>query len=141
MNVQPFEKRYSLVLSHFPADHPTVVSFIREIGRQDKTTGEIYEEIKSLSFLEIIASRFLCSSAHILAECLQTILDGGGEGVVLRKPHSLYHFGRSSSLLKLKVFKFSLKFSFSLYLFVIIIFIFLVSHFFSLVNITIGLTR
>ena len=123
MNVQPFEKRYSLVLSHFPADHPTVVSFIWEIGRQDKTTGEIYEEIKSLSFLEIIASRFLCSSAHILADCLQTILDGGGEGVVLRKPHSLYHFGRSSSLLKLKVFKFSLKFSF-LYIFLLSLFLF-----------------
>lgn len=34
---------------------------------------------------------------------IEGILNHGGEGVVLRKPHSLYESGRSSELLKIKV--------------------------------------
>jgi ATP-dependent DNA ligase len=35
---------------------------------------------------------------------LRGILEKGGEGVMLREPHSLYKAGRSSSLRKFKTF-------------------------------------
>jgi ATP-dependent DNA ligase len=34
---------------------------------------------------------------------LQHIVEGGGEGVILRKPNSIYLPGRSTSLFKFKV--------------------------------------
>ena len=34
---------------------------------------------------------------------LQQVIEGGGEGVILRRPHSLYLPGRSSHLIKFKV--------------------------------------
>ena len=39
---------------------------------------------------------------HLIA-ILQIVLEEGGEGLVLRKPKSIYEQGRSASLLKLKV--------------------------------------
>lgn len=37
---------------------------------------------------------------------VQKIIEDGGEGIILQKGYSLYESGRSSSLLKLKVFTF-----------------------------------
>ena len=53
---------------------------------------------------------------------LHQVVEDGGEGVILRKPNSLYEFGRSSSLLKLKVFCFVL-FCFVLFCFVLFCFV------------------
>ena len=36
---------------------------------------------------------------------VQVVIEGGGEGLVLRKPKSLYENGRSPFLLKIKVSK------------------------------------
>jgi hypothetical protein len=38
-----------------------------------------------------------------LSGLVEGIIEDGGEGVILRKVASLYEFGRSSSLIKLKV--------------------------------------
>eukprot|EP00026_Physarum_polycephalum_P000339 Phypoly_transcript_00339.p1 GENE.Phypoly_transcript_00339~~Phypoly_transcript_00339.p1 ORF type:complete len:1688 (+),score=210.60 Phypoly_transcript_00339:78-5141(+) len=70
----PFERRYALILHHYPGNHPTV----------------------------ILAPRFLCSSVVALTKILRQIVEEGGEGVILRKPRSLYDPGRSTSLVKLK---------------------------------------
>jgi hypothetical protein len=51
----------------------------------------------------IIAPRFLCVTPLLLTNSLQQVVEGGGEGVILRKPLSLYLSGRSASLLKVKV--------------------------------------
>ena len=40
----------------------------------------------------------------MLANALLHVLANGGEGVVLRRPASLYEHGRSVNLIKLKVF-------------------------------------
>eukprot|EP00026_Physarum_polycephalum_P001831 Phypoly_transcript_01834.p1 GENE.Phypoly_transcript_01834~~Phypoly_transcript_01834.p1 ORF type:complete len:743 (-),score=122.50 Phypoly_transcript_01834:185-2413(-) len=74
MHKKPFERRYSLLLSHFTAEHPSV----------------------------IIAPRFLCKNMRVLTKSLQQIVEGGGEGLILRKPRSVYFPGRSSLLLKIK---------------------------------------
>lgn len=47
----------------------------------------------------------LCqSNAHQIL-FVQAVIDDGGEGVILRRLYSLYENGRSTSLVKLKVFK------------------------------------
>eukprot|EP00026_Physarum_polycephalum_P002219 Phypoly_transcript_02224.p1 GENE.Phypoly_transcript_02224~~Phypoly_transcript_02224.p1 ORF type:complete len:937 (+),score=116.21 Phypoly_transcript_02224:57-2867(+) len=74
MRDRPFEERYAHILSHYPVDHPSI----------------------------IIAPRFQCDSTFLLTSSLQYIVDGGGEGIILRKPNSLYLYGRSASLLKVK---------------------------------------
>eukprot|EP00026_Physarum_polycephalum_P001044 Phypoly_transcript_01045.p1 GENE.Phypoly_transcript_01045~~Phypoly_transcript_01045.p1 ORF type:complete len:1215 (-),score=190.78 Phypoly_transcript_01045:36-3680(-) len=74
MMAQPFERRYSRILMHFHPEHPTL----------------------------IIASRFLCKTAQVLARSLQQVVDEGGEGIILRKPQSIYYPGRTTSLIKLK---------------------------------------
>eukprot|EP00026_Physarum_polycephalum_P001637 Phypoly_transcript_01639.p1 GENE.Phypoly_transcript_01639~~Phypoly_transcript_01639.p1 ORF type:complete len:968 (+),score=84.26 Phypoly_transcript_01639:164-3067(+) len=74
MSTQIFEDRYSLLLDHFASNHPSVIA----------------------------AMRFLCKSAQALAESLHMVVDEGGEGIILRKPLSLYQLGRSSDLVKLK---------------------------------------
>lgn len=44
-----------------------------------------------------------CTSRPQLSQMLQAIIDYSGEGVMLRKPFSVYEHGRSNLLLKLKV--------------------------------------
>jgi len=44
----------------------------------------------------------LCNTKHQLAYALKEITNQGGEGVILRKPSSLYEQGRSMLLFKLK---------------------------------------
>jgi ATP-dependent DNA ligase len=52
----------------------------------------------------MIAPRFWSESEAFVMETLQSIAGQGGEGLILRKPQSLYISGRSDSLVKFKVF-------------------------------------
>ncbi|KAG8832305.1 hypothetical protein FRC17_001535 [Serendipita sp. 399] len=45
-----------------------------------------------------------CSGEAHLYQCLEKVHVNGGEGIMLRKPHSLYEEGRSMTLLKVKTF-------------------------------------
>ncbi|UJR31854.1 hypothetical protein I4U23_019330 [Adineta vaga] len=45
-----------------------------------------------------------CQNLADLKQCLATVNDAGGEGIMLRKPGSLYENKRSSTLLKVKTF-------------------------------------
>jgi hypothetical protein len=45
----------------------------------------------------------LCLSQQFALETIQTLIDDGGEGVILRKVKSLYVCGISAFLIKLKV--------------------------------------
>lgn len=47
--------------------------------------------------------RLACKSKKQLNNMSQFVIEGEGEGVILRKPKSVYESGRSDSLLKLKV--------------------------------------
>lgn len=46
----------------------------------------------------------MCYEQQEMEDSLQSLLKEGGEGIVLRKPSSLYEHGRSPSLFKLKVY-------------------------------------
>eukprot|EP00026_Physarum_polycephalum_P001891 Phypoly_transcript_01894.p1 GENE.Phypoly_transcript_01894~~Phypoly_transcript_01894.p1 ORF type:complete len:789 (+),score=99.81 Phypoly_transcript_01894:138-2369(+) len=70
----PFEDRYLSVLANVPAEH----CFIN------------------------VAVRSKCTKRRKLAYALRLVLEDGGEGIVLRKPASLYENGRSNNLYKLK---------------------------------------
>jgi DNA ligase-1 len=51
-----------------------------------------------------LVSQTECDGVEYLCEMMAFILKQGGEGVMLRQPGSLYHFGRHASLLKVKQF-------------------------------------
>lgn len=52
----------------------------------------------------MIAFRWLCNSSKKLSMSISNILEDGGEGIILRKPNSLYEHGKSQQLIKLKVY-------------------------------------
>lgn len=52
---------------------------------------------------QVVASRIMCKATSLLENFLQQIINNNGEGVIMRKPHTLYERGRSTSLVKLKV--------------------------------------
>ena len=70
-----FEDRLTHLQSIVPGDHPYV-----KVVQFEQCTGRTH-----------------------LQEVFDSVLKRHGEGVILRAPHSLYHPGRSKSLLKLKV--------------------------------------
>jgi ATP dependent DNA ligase domain len=57
----------------------------------------------SKNIVIIVASRVVCNNKEHLNNALMNLIDGGGEGVILRKPQSIYYHGRSTDLIKLKV--------------------------------------
>lgn len=56
--------------------------------------------------VNIAASRLRCGRKQQLTAFVKTIIDDDGEGVIMRKPDSLYENGRSKSVIKLKVPRF-----------------------------------
>jgi ATP-dependent DNA ligase len=50
-----------------------------------------------------VAPKEECKGDQHMQEFLQDIVDGGGEGIILRDPLCLYQGGRSSGFLKHKV--------------------------------------
>lgn len=52
---------------------------------------------------EILAPRMKCKKGTHLREMMEGIVEGGGEGIMLRKIASFYEHGKSQSLLKIKV--------------------------------------
>ena len=50
------------------------------------------------------ASRFMCESRAVLVKMMKKMVKERGEGVILRKPGSMYIRGRSLELYKYKVF-------------------------------------
>lgn len=49
------------------------------------------------------APRVMCITEDQLSVSLEQLMLGEGEGVILRQPNSVYEFGRSPSLIKIKV--------------------------------------
>jgi len=52
-----------------------------------------------------VAPKQVCENTDHFERFLQSVLDKGGEGVILRDPSSPYEHGRSKGYLKHKVFK------------------------------------
>lgn len=50
-----------------------------------------------------VVPHFVCESNHQIIEELQHVLEVGGEGLIANNPDSLYHRGRTASVLKIKV--------------------------------------
>lgn len=47
--------------------------------------------------------RVLCTNSKICEKFMESIIEDDGEGIILRKPNSIYEHGRSNNLFKLKV--------------------------------------
>lgn len=91
MNNEPFERRYARILTSVELVHPFLVYFYL-------TTAVVNDLL-----LQVVVSRVLCCDPRLLTLSERYILGDGGEGIILRLPCSLYHHGRSTSLLKWKV--------------------------------------
>jgi len=61
-------------------------------------------EGKSFKYLDI-AKKVVCEGVTHMEKMFHDILDGGGEGIILRDPSSPLVAGRSPGYLKHKVFK------------------------------------
>jgi DNA ligase-1 len=61
------------------------------------------KELKIPDFVRIVDT-IKCRGSEHLKEYFNSIVDKGGEGVILREPQSLYKAGRSESLRKFKPF-------------------------------------
>jgi len=70
----PFERRYQGVLEGIPEDNPFLA----------------------------VATRLTRKDTYHMQKYMREIVESGGEGVVVRKPHSVYENGRSHNILKFK---------------------------------------
>jgi len=50
-----------------------------------------------------VAGKIVCEGVAHLERFFQDVVDAGGEGIILRNPHSPYEPGRSAGYLKHKV--------------------------------------
>ena len=96
----PYELRYQKLLSTINMENPFIVC----------CQPLLYISLSFLPFLilvdilfKLVAMRALCKNEEIL-EVVQTVIDNGGEGLILQKCGSVYDVGRSESLIKLKVY-------------------------------------
>lgn len=67
--------------------------------QQLKAMDQLPNHVKIVTSIE-------CTSKETMEAMLDKILEGGGEGLMARQPHSLYSQGLSNSTLKVKVFCF-----------------------------------
>lgn len=55
--------------------------------------------------MNLLSLRILCEAVNSTHSFVQSVVDSGGEGIIVRKSFSYYEHGRSASLLKFKVQK------------------------------------
>jgi ATP-dependent DNA ligase len=53
--------------------------------------------------MEILVPRVICTGHNHLYEVVQSVINTGGEGVILQHLNSPYQHGRTTNLLKIKV--------------------------------------
>lgn len=99
----PFEIRYHH-LQNSSFENPCYVSTDKISERIKKKGGGGTEQITFLIEKYIIAPRLQCSDHVFINSVMRSLMAAGGEGIVLRQPGSLYFHGRTTFLIKLKVF-------------------------------------
>jgi hypothetical protein len=93
MQHSPFETRFEFLMLNVASEHPFIVSLYTINHNKLILFDPPY----------VTASRMLCKEHKRLARLARLVLKNGGEGIILRKPKSVYERGRSAFLLKLKV--------------------------------------
>ena len=109
----PFEKRYAQIGQAVLPDHPFLVS--SNLHSHTLSLSHIQCFVLMILLFQMVSSRVRVRDKHHLFAATRVILRDGGEGVILRRPNSLYERGRSTSLIKFKVFLFLFSFLFSFF--------------------------
>ena len=100
----PFESRFKVIMQKVPYLHPFIVSFNALFLTPPLFYSQDAFKIQIIFYYYYItASRNLCGDRKRLVLFAKMVLKKGGEGLILRRPLSLYERGRSDSLFKLKV--------------------------------------
>lgn len=96
----PFEDRYTHLLENISITSPFLLSFLYFILQL------IYFVLCDyfVDILYIPAPRIFVEGKLQITKSILQIINDEGEGVVFRRPGSLYEHGRSTSLVKYKVF-------------------------------------
>lgn len=95
-HTKEFEERYENLLSIVGKDHPFIIS--------NNSFSFFLFFIKFIfDYSNQVVSRVKCEDPVILENLSRHVIKDEGEGMILRKPKSVYENGRSTSLLKLKV--------------------------------------
>src|SRR5689334_12395783 len=95
----------SLLFNLKPEDWQRLTFMIFDVPTKKSLLEERYESLKKLTLpphVKLI-SVTKCESVKQLHQTMLTTLKQGREGVILRKPASYYHYGRSPALLKVQV--------------------------------------
>jgi ATP dependent DNA ligase domain len=120
----PFEERYAQLIGNISYDHPFIVSpplthpthatsyhsspFLMVsslLSAYPSLLSSIHPTVLFISqIIKIPVVRMLCITKKQLKKALHDVISDGGEGLIMRKPKSIYEPGRTSSLVKLKVF-------------------------------------
>ena len=83
------------------------VSFVAGWGEEFSNYSSFFDlHLECLLFFDvpnIQASRIRCDSKRMMEDMVEDVVSEGGEGMVARKPKSVYEHGRSQLLFKIKV--------------------------------------
>ena len=96
-NVEKYENDWLTKITYYVFDTPVAFPFEHRMGILCENIGTKYENI------EIVNQIKVKNDKHIQSE-LKKINKIGGEGLMLRKPESIYEGKRSKTLLKVKEF-------------------------------------
>lgn len=104
-----FENIASITTKALPSDDWKKVKFyIFDLPKMDANFSVKYEKMKQIAknseFIEVIP-QFVAKNNDEVMKFFQKIINGGGEGVVVRDPNLIYENGRSKQILKIKMFK------------------------------------
>lgn len=99
----PFEERYTHLLQNVPFDSPFLLSLLI-IQLFAYCNNIIIVIIINVDFWYIPAPRVSGVGKRQISKLILEIINDGGEGIMMRRPASLYEHGRSTSLIKYKVF-------------------------------------
>jgi DNA ligase-1 len=105
-----FQQTVSIVRRQDGSDHWKKVRYV--VFDAPRETGHFESRLKALRGLSLdgmtssiqVLAQTICQGTDSLRKELTRIEALGGEGLMLRQPDSLYEFGRSSTLLKVKTF-------------------------------------
>ena len=100
-----FEKTLSIIKGHHESDWKSILYCTFDIPRHPcvfKYRIQACKDVLGKNAHAFVIPFWICESKVHLLQKLNEVVAGGGEGIMLRKPDSLYERRRSDTLLKVK---------------------------------------
>jgi len=99
LNMGDYEERYQTLGNFFLLISFLIIDFVFP---PPSLFPENYFAAEPCKYVEV-APKHVCTGTNHLEKIFQDIMDGGGEGIIIRDPNAPYQAGRSRGFLKHKV--------------------------------------